>query len=202
MVPICQPMQQSLFGGPKRGPPFIHKWCYIFVQVFNPSLLLHVTTFLQLCVINFSLIFDPSLPWKWWRHMWMTLILLNLKFVNWMAFHFLLENMLETLKFGSWPNFSRLSYMIGAFMICPCANLVHLSSYIYNIRTYFDIFLPRNNIWCSSPLKKQISSNVVQERKIIFTMKQWIPPSKKKERNYFKILLHLSYECLCSNLVL
>ena len=92
----------------------------LLVQVFNSSLLLllHVVTFLQLCVINFSLIFDPSLPWKWWRHMWMTLILLNLKFVNWMAFHFLLENMLETLKFGSWPNFSRLSYMIGAFMIC------------------------------------------------------------------------------------
>jgi len=141
--------------------------------------------FLRLCVINFSLIFDPSLPCKWWRHMWMTLVLLNLKFVTWKTYNFLWKHAL-TLN-----NYSRLSYMIGAFMIYNLWPVhgkfgafiiiyVQHKNIFWQFLSYFDIFLPNKNISLSSQKTNLIKCR--PRKKIIFTMKQWIPPSKNERK--------------------
>ena len=46
----------------------IHIWRHQVVSSIFLSSLLHVTTFSRLCVINFSLFFNPYIPRKWWRH--------------------------------------------------------------------------------------------------------------------------------------
>jgi len=204
MVPICQPMQQSFFGRSKWGRPFIHKWFYYLCPSFL-IFLPHVTTFKKLCMchqffLNFwpipslklvtSYVNDLNFTWFKIRH-------LN-------GFQFLVKMNLKLSKLDLYPIsldcLAWLGHLRSAFMICPCANLVHLSSYIYNIRTYFDNFLQRKNISLSS--QKQSHQIKCRPRKKNNLQNETMNPSFQKERNYFKILFHLSYECLCSNLVL
>ena len=133
--------------------------------------------------------FDPSLPWKWWRHMWMTLILLNLEFVTWIAFNFLWKHIWKSQKFDLDPISLDCLAWLGAFTICiydlsmcefDAFIIIYQKNIFWQFLSHFDIFLPSKNISSSSRKTNLIKS--MSSKKENNLQNETMNPSFQKER--------------------